>query len=152
MDVLLLLSSSPCCPPTSISNHLDTDWPRKFPPLPKNAILSSSPVLVKRHHLEPVFAPFQELATSSLFNNMEINFGKENHDIPWGVGPVSYFTGALELGHFFRHDSEIYSCYAADPLGNRNKQRRAPCSHCSHEVLLAATKLMHFFTCTFNIY
>ena len=82
MDVLLLLSSSPCCPPTSISNHLDTDWPRKFPPLPKNAILSSSPVLVKRHHLEPVFAPFQELAVSSLFNNMEINFGKENHDIP----------------------------------------------------------------------
>ena len=80
MDVLLLLSSSPCCPPTSISNHLDTDWPRKFPPLPKNAILSSSPVLV--NHLEPVFAPFQELATSSLFNNMEINFGKENHDIP----------------------------------------------------------------------
>ena len=56
--------------------HLDTDWPRKFPPLPKNAILSSSPVLV--NHLEPVFAPFQELATSSLFNNMEINFGKEN--------------------------------------------------------------------------
>ena len=107
MDVLLLLSSSPCCPPTSISNHLDTDWPRKFPPLPKNAILSSSPVLVKRHHLEPVFAPFQELATSSLFNNMEINFGKENHDIPRGGSAVSYFTRALELGHFFWHDSEF---------------------------------------------
>ena len=63
--------------------------------------------LVKRHHLEPVFAPFQELAVSSLFNNMEINFGKENHDIPRGGSAVSYFTRALELGHFFWHDSEF---------------------------------------------
>ena len=75
--------------------------------LPRMPSGASAQHLVKRHHLEPVFAPFQELAVSSLFNNMEINFGKENHDIPRGGGAVSYFTRALELGHFFWHDTEF---------------------------------------------
>ena len=51
-------------------------------PAPSQLLLGCHLDLNRSFGLKDVFAPFQEPAVSSLFNNMEIYFGKENHDVP----------------------------------------------------------------------
>ena len=148
MDVLLLSSSSSSssCPPTSIHNHLKSGiFLFRIPTIPSAA---SPQRLVKRHHLEPVFAQLQELAVSSLFNNMEINLGKENHDIPRREGAVSYFTLALELGHFFWHDSEFIAVMLPTHWEIETNREEVD----AHIVQAFPPKVRLFFTFTFNIY
>ena len=54
-------------------------------------------LLIKRHNLNLVFAGLKN-AISSFFNNMEISFGKEKHDILGGW--VSYFILAVNWDSF----------------------------------------------------
>ena len=79
---------------------------------------------------------------------MEINFGKENHDIPRGGSAVSYFTRALELGHFFWHDSEFIAVMLPTHWEIETNREEVD----AHIVQAFPPKVRLFFTFTFNIY
>ena len=83
---------------------------------------------------------------------MEINFGKENHDIPRGGSAVSYFTRALELGHFFWHDSEFIAVMLPSHWETETNREELDAHIVHTRPFCPLPKLRLFFTCTFNIY